>query len=88
MICVTSVEFRSAQTCCGQMHYNTGYQRRSPRYLCCEFLKVFLRRGSHMHSFGSSCVAMIRDHYPKMAAETSVDPEVIAEVTGLFATDL
>ena len=21
-----TVEFRQAQTCCGQMHYNTGYQ--------------------------------------------------------------
>ncbi len=24
-----TVEFRRGQTCCGQMHYNTGYQRRS-----------------------------------------------------------
>jgi L-lactate dehydrogenase complex protein LldE len=22
-----AVEFSMAQTCCGQMHYNTGYQR-------------------------------------------------------------
>ena len=48
---------------------------------CCSF-EVF--RGAEVICIPSaSCVAMIRDHYPKMAAETG-DPEVIAEVTGLL----
>ena len=61
------VEFRSAQTCCGQMHYNTGYQREALPIML-QFLKVF--RGAEVICIPSaSCVAMIRDHYPKMAAE-------------------
>ena len=34
------VEFRSAQTCCGQMHYNAGYQKQALP-LMRHFLDVF-----------------------------------------------
>jgi L-lactate dehydrogenase complex protein LldE len=61
-----SVEFRAAQTCCGQMHYNTGY-RREARALMLRFLEVF-RDADVICIPSSSCVAMIRDHYPKIAA--------------------
>ncbi len=61
-----TVEFRPAQTCCGQMHYNTGYQREALPMME-HFLEVF--RGAEAICIpSSSCVAMIRDHYPKMAA--------------------
>ncbi len=61
-----TVEFRPAQTCCGQMHYNTGYQREALPMME-HFLEVF--RGAEAVCIpSSSCVAMIRDHYPKMAA--------------------
>jgi L-lactate dehydrogenase complex protein LldE len=60
------VEFRAAQTCCGQMHYNTGYQREAlPMML--HFLNVF-RDAEVICVPSTSCVAMIRDHFPKMAA--------------------
>ena len=63
-----TVEFRRAQTCCGQMHYNTGYQKEALP-LMRHFLDVF--RGAEVICIPSaSCVAMIRDHYPKMAAQT------------------
>jgi L-lactate dehydrogenase complex protein LldE len=63
-----TVEFRAAQTCCGQMHYNTGYQREAlPMML--HFLKVF-RTAEIICVPSASCVAMIRDHFPKMANET------------------
>ena len=59
------VEFRPAQTCCGQMHYNTGYQKEALPMME-HFLEVF--RGADAICIpSSSCVAMIRDHYPKMA---------------------
>jgi L-lactate dehydrogenase complex protein LldE len=59
------VEFRPAQTCCGQMHYNTGYQKEALPMME-HFLEVF--RGAEAICIpSSSCVAMIRDHYPKMA---------------------
>lgn len=61
-----TVEFRSAQTCCGQMHYNTGYHNDALR-LMQHFLAVF-DQAEVICVPSSSCVAMMRDHYPKMAA--------------------
>ncbi|HEY7307695.1 MAG TPA: (Fe-S)-binding protein [Bryobacteraceae bacterium] len=61
-----AVEFREAQTCCGQMHYNTGY-RREAIPLMHHFLDVF-QDAEIICIPSSSCVAMIRDHYLKMAA--------------------
>ena len=76
-----TVEFRRAQTCCGQMHYNTGYQREAMP-LMRKFLDVF--RGAEIICIPSaSCVAMIRDHYPKMAAETG-DATVQLEVAEML----
>src|SRR5262245_48693381 len=60
------VEFREAQTCCGQMHYNTGYTADAGA-LMEKFVRDF--DGAEVICIPSaSCVAMIRDHYPKMAA--------------------
>jgi L-lactate dehydrogenase complex protein LldE len=72
-----TVEFRPDQTCCGQMHYNTGYHR-DAFPLMRRFLEVF-RDTEVICVPSSSCVAMIRDHFPKMAAETS-DPELMSAV--------
>lgn len=76
-----TVEFRAAQTCCGQMHYNTGYQKEAfPMML--NFLEVF--RDTEVVCIPSaSCVAMIRDHYPKMAAQTG-KADVVKSVTDLL----
>ncbi len=71
------VEFRAAQTCCGQMHYNTGYQREAMP-LMRHFVQLF-RDAEVVCIPSSSCVAMIRDHYPKMA-KGSNDPELAAAV--------
>ena len=74
------VEFREAQTCCGQMHYNTGYQQQASA-LMRHFLHVF-RESEVICIPSSSCVAMIRDHYPKMAANLR-DPlieQLVAEL--------
>jgi L-lactate dehydrogenase complex protein LldE len=60
-----TVEFRQAQTCCGQMHYNTGYQQEALPMVR-HFVETFT--GAEIICIpSSSCVAMIRDHYPKMA---------------------
>ena len=72
-----TVEFRSAQTCCGQMHYNTGYQPEAMG-LMKKFLADF--RGAEIICVPSaSCVAMMRDHYSKMAA-ASGDPAIVQAV--------
>ena len=76
-----TVEFREAQTCCGQMHYNTGY-RREALPLMRHFLEVF-ENAEVICIPSSSCVAMIRDHYPKMAAGTG-NPAIVHAVEDLL----
>ena len=76
-----TVEFRSAQTCCGQMHYNTGYIRESQPLLR-RFVKTF-RGAEVVCAPSSSCVAMVRDHYPKLAREMN-DPRLVEEVDQLI----
>ena len=75
-----TVEFRSAQTCCGQMHYNTGYIRESQPLLR-RFVDTF-RDAEVVCAPSSSCVAMIRDHYPKLAREMN-DSRLVADVDQL-----
>src|SRR5215467_11794533 len=71
-----TVEFRTEQTCCGQMHYNTGYAA-DALPLMRRFVDVY--RGAEVICVPSaSCVAMIRDHYPVLAAETGDAPLVAA----------
>jgi L-lactate dehydrogenase complex protein LldE len=62
-----TVDFPAGQTCCGQMHYNTGYQAEAIPLLE-RFVAQF--RGSEAVVVpSSSCVAMMREHYPLMARE-------------------
>jgi L-lactate dehydrogenase complex protein LldE len=76
-----TVEFPMEQTCCGQMHYNTGYQE--------EAMPLLERFVAQFKDFevvvvpSSSCVAMMRDHYPKMALETG-KKQLIADVDALL----
>jgi len=76
-----TVEFRSAQTCCGQMHYNTGYQQHALD-LMRHFLKVF-SDAEVICAPSASCVAMIRDHFPKLAAEFH-DAELMRAIQALL----
>jgi L-lactate dehydrogenase complex protein LldE len=62
------VIFPLDQTCCGQMHYNTGYQREAVP-LIKRFVETF-KDAEVVCIPSSSCVAMIRDHYPLMAEES------------------
>ena len=60
------VEFPEGQTCCGQMHYNTGYQREAIPMVR-HFLDVF-GSAEAVVSPSASCVGMVREMYPKAAA--------------------
>ena len=62
------VDFPEAQTCCGQMHFNTGYQRESIR-LVRHFVEVF-RNAEVIVAPSASCIGMVRDLYPKAAARS------------------
>ena len=73
------VEFREAQTCCGQMHNNTGYQHEAVR-LVRRFVEVF-RGAETIVAPSTSCVAMVRGQYPRlarMAGDKALEAEVAA----------
>jgi L-lactate dehydrogenase complex protein LldE len=76
------VEFREAQTCCGQMHYNTGYHP-DALGLMRHFLDVF-RDADVICVPSSSCVSMMRDHYPKLAKQAGLEKEVADLLTRVF----
>jgi L-lactate dehydrogenase complex protein LldE len=79
------VEFPQEQTCCGQMHYNTGYQKDAlpllPRFV------EQIQDSEAVVVPSSSCVAMMREHYPSMAARleaTGAYPGISAAVDKLL----
>ena len=75
------VEFPAGQTCCGQMHYNTGYQAEAMPLL--ERFVAQFKGADAVVVPSSSCVAMMRDHYPKMALAIG-KKELIVEVDTLL----
>lgn len=71
------VEFRDDQTCCGQMHYNTGYREGATAAMR-HFLDVHAD-AELICAPSTSCVATIRQHYPKLAADSG-DASLAARV--------
>ena len=62
------VEFPRGQTCCGQMHVNTGYQREA-----LPMVRTFVRAFADAETVvapSASCVALVRDHYAHLAASS------------------
>ncbi len=76
-----SVDFPMEQTCCGQMHYNTGYQLEAIP-LIRRFVEVF-ESAEVVVSPSASCVGMVRHMYPH-AAELAGD-EALARAVGAIA---
>jgi L-lactate dehydrogenase complex protein LldE len=74
------VEFPSAQTCCGQMHANSGYQLEAVP-LARRFARVFEGYEAIVCPSGS-CAAMVADQYPRLA-ELDGDPRLAKAVAGL-----
>jgi L-lactate dehydrogenase complex protein LldE len=73
------VVFPQAQTCCGQMHFNTGYQRE-----CVPLVRSFVETFADADVVvapSASCVGMVRDFHRRVA-EVSGDQglaEAVAE---------
>ena len=72
-----SVDFPLEQTCCGQMHYNTGYQEEAIP-LVRRFVEVF-RDAEAIVAPSASCVGMIHEFYGRVA-QRSGDPELQEKV--------
>ncbi|GGK38863.1 Fe-S oxidoreductase [Deinococcus malanensis] len=75
------VHFNDRQTCCGQMHFNSGYQGEALG-LVRHFVETF-RDADVVVAPSGSCVGMVRDLYPR-AAEWAGDDELLAEVNALI----
>ena len=76
-----SVDFPAAQTCCGQMHYNTGYHREAVPIIR-RFVDIF-RDAETICVPSASCVAMMREHYELVARGTG-DEKFVADVEALL----
>ena len=76
-----TVDFPMAQTCCGQMHFNTGYQQ-DALPLARHFVEVF-GEAEVVLSPSASCVGMVREFYPRLA-EISEDAAFTQQVTSLL----
>ena len=78
-----TVEFPAGQTCCGQMHYNTGYQAEA-----LPLLPRFVEQFRHAEAVvvpSSSCVTMMREHYPSMAERLEKErPGIARDVASLL----
>jgi L-lactate dehydrogenase complex protein LldE len=75
-----AVDFPDQQTCCGQMHLNSGYADEAVP-LVRRFVRVFAD-AEVVVSPSASCVGMVRDQYPKLAASTG-DAVLVREVEAL-----
>ncbi|MFF8408762.1 (Fe-S)-binding protein [Streptomyces omiyaensis] len=62
-----AVDFPAAQTCCGQPQFNTGY-RRETEPLVHRMARAF-EGYDHVVTPSGSCVAMIRDNYPRIGSK-------------------
>jgi len=76
-----TVEFPLAQTCCGQMHYNTGYQAEAIP-LVRRFVDMFADADAVCVP-SASCVAMMREHY-ELIAKHENDSALLANVQSLL----
>ncbi len=62
-----TIDFDSRQTCCGQMHANTGF-RAEAFSQASRFIRMY-KDAENIVIPSSSCVAMIRDQYPGLLEE-------------------
>jgi L-lactate dehydrogenase complex protein LldE len=80
------VDFPPEQTCCGQMHGNSGYEE-AARPLAERFGRVFADAEAVV-SPSASCVGFVREHYPRMGVPFDGPPvyelsEFVVDVLGV-----
>jgi len=76
-----SVLFPEEQTCCGQIHFNTGYRAEAER-LMRRFVEVF-GEAEVVVAPSASCVGMVREFYPDLAREVG-DGALLSELDVLI----
>ncbi len=76
-----TISFPLEQTCCGQMHYNTGYQVEAIP-LVRRFVELF-EDAETVVVPSASCVGMIHEYYPKVAKQAD-DQQLLRRVESLI----
>jgi len=75
-----TVDFPQAQTCCGQMHYNTGYQG-DAAVLARGFASAFAGY-EYVVAPSGSCAAMVREIHPRIVPDAEVPTSAAADGVG------
>src|SRR4051794_3030443 len=75
------VDFPEAQTCCGQMHSNSGYQLEAVP-LARRFVRVFAGAEAIVCP-SASCAGMVREAYPRLASLAG-DEQLGREAAGIL----
>ncbi|MDG4828879.1 (Fe-S)-binding protein [Solwaraspora sp. WMMD1047] len=73
-----TVDFPVEQSCCGQLHANSGY-RREAMPLVRRFVETFAGYDAVVAPSGS-CVAMVRESYPRLAGTDAALAAAVAAV--------
>lgn len=68
-----ALEFNSGQTCCGQMHANTGF--RGEAFSQAKRFVEMYKDAEAVVAPSSSCVAMMRDQYPGLFDELGTESQ-------------
>src|SRR5215468_11436237 len=78
------VDFPEAQTCCGQMHFNSGYRREASE-LASGLTEAFAGYDAVV-SPSASCAAMVRHHYQRI--DSTRTPPPVYELTEYLVDEL
>ena len=82
-----SVSFPREQTCCGQMHLNSGYVDEA-RQLAARFVEIFAGEPTVVTP-SASCAAHVREHFPELLGDdTRGVPENVVELSQLLVEHL
>jgi L-lactate dehydrogenase complex protein LldE len=65
------VDFPAAQSCCGQPQFNTGYRRETEPLV--RRMAAAFEGYDHVVSPSGSCVAMVRDNYPRIGERAAAE---------------
>jgi len=69
-----TVEYNTAQTCCGQPAFNAGF-RNEARHVCSKFIKDF-SGSDYIVAPSASCVGFVRNYYLEMFGDASFHRQV------------
>jgi len=73
------VEFPEDQTCCGQLFFNNGFQKKA-KDVARTWINSFGQSSSPIVSPSGSCVATIRHHYPTLFPPSSPEYETAIDL--------